>query len=103
VGKEYELKCLLDNKEKEKEGVVIEAVAETVDVVVVEVDSAVVVVDGNVEVAQKAEAEAEVENADVLDGLHPTGQCQKVEVDQLHPHHPGDDDHDQPPARINTH
>jgi len=97
VGKEYELKCLLDNKEKEKE-VVIEAVAETVDVVVVEVDSAVVVVD--VEVAH--EAEAEVENADVLDGHHPTGQCQKVEVDQLH-HHPGDDDLDQPPARINTH
>lgn len=100
MGKEYELKCLLDNKEKEKEVVVIEAVAETVDVVVVEVDSAVVVVDGNVEVAH--EAEAEVENADVLDGLHPTGQCQKVEVDQLH-HHPGDDDLDQPPARINTH
>jgi len=99
VGKEYELKCLLDNKEKEE--VVIEAVAETVtvDVVVVEVDSAVV---ETVDIEVAHEAEAEVENADVLDGLHPTGQCQKVEVDQLH-HHPGDDDLDQPPARINTH
>ena len=44
--------------------------------------------------------EAEVENAAVLDGHHPTGQCQEVEVDQLP--HQGEEDLGQALVRINT-
>jgi len=95
VGKEYELKCLQDSQEMETEMEVVE-VAVVIAVVVEVADSAEDVVDGIAEVAQ----EAEVENAAVLDGHHPTSQCQEAEVDQLP--HQGEEDLDQTLVRINT-
>jgi len=74
---------------------VVEVVA-VIAVVVEEVDLVEDVVDGIAEVAH----EAEVENAAVLDGHHPTGQCQEVEVDQLP--HQEEEDLDQALVRINT-